>query len=113
MTFWHHFHQRHHEGKRPFNKLHLIWIIPAVSVAATLLFDGLGHLIVWLWGFTISDLFGVKPITFWQAWALLLLCHILFKATFHHNVQNRKDKTCPDTPGDSAHQRTATVSADL
>jgi len=29
---------------------------------------------------TLGDIFGVKPISFWQAWGLMLLSQILFKA---------------------------------
>ena len=58
----------------------LPWIIPAVLVVGTGLFYGLGKLVVWLWLVTLVDIFGIKPISFWQAWGLILLAQIFFKA---------------------------------
>jgi hypothetical protein len=61
----------------------LVWIIPSVLVVGTGLFFGLGYLVAWLWRVTLVDIFAIKPISFWQAWGLILLAQILFKA----NVQ--------------------------
>jgi len=35
-------------------------------------------LLQWLWNMTIPDVFGLRTITFWQAFRLLLICGILF-----------------------------------
>lgn len=35
--------------------------------------------VMWLWNYVMPDVFGVKEITFWQAWALAALASILFK----------------------------------
>jgi hypothetical protein len=35
---------------------------------------------------TLGDIFGVKPVSFWQAWGLILLSQILFKAHVQRNV---------------------------
>lgn len=59
---------------------HLPWILPTVLILGTALFFGLGKLVAWLWLETVVDLFGIKPISFWQAWGLILLSQILFKA---------------------------------
>lgn len=32
------------------------------------------------WNYTLPDLFGIKPITFYQAFALLILTGILFRS---------------------------------
>ena len=58
----------------------LPWLVPLGLVVATGLFFGFGHLVVWLWRQTLVDLFAVKPISFWQAWGLILLAQIFFKA---------------------------------
>ena len=49
----------------------LIIVISAVMTFPTML----------LWDGIMPDLFGVKQITFMQAWGLNLLCSILFKTT--------------------------------
>src|SRR5215472_6118046 len=56
----------------------LIWIAP-LAIAAMVLFAALGGAIVrWLWNWLLPGLFGWPTITFWQAFALLALCRILF-----------------------------------
>lgn len=67
------------ERRRRFFR-NLPWIIPAVLIGGAALFYGFGQLFVWLWRQTVVDLFGWKPITFWQGWGLILLAQFLFKA---------------------------------
>jgi hypothetical protein len=67
----------------------LIWLAPLALVCVGLFAVGIGFLIQWLWRETISDIFGVKPITFWQAWGLFILGQLLFKASIHHNISSR------------------------
>lgn len=44
---------------------------------------GLGALlalpVMWLWNWLMPELFGVKDVTWIQAWGLLVLCGVLFK----------------------------------
>ncbi len=47
-----------------------------------------GHIIMWLWNATITDIFETKPITFWQAVMLLVLFKTLFPN--HQFVDNTK-----------------------
>jgi hypothetical protein len=75
-----------HERRRHFFRRNLAWIAPLGVVAGAGLFIGLGFLVVWLWRVTLSDIFGVKTISFWQAWGLVLLSQILFKANVHRSV---------------------------
>lgn len=40
--------------------------------------------VMWLWNGVVLDLFAagaVRPIGFWGAWGLLILCGLLFKST--------------------------------
>lgn len=67
------------ERRRRFRR-NLPWIIPAVLVVGSAFFYGLGMLVTWLWRVTLVDIFAIKPIGFWQAWGLILLSQILFKA---------------------------------
>jgi len=74
------------ERRRRFLR-NLPWIIPAAMVVGALLFIGIGQVVVWLWRYTVVDIFGIKPITFWQAWALLLLAQFLFKANMQSTAR--------------------------
>jgi hypothetical protein len=88
--------------KGGFNPLHLLWMVPAGAAVVSALFFGLGHLLVWLWRVTVVDIFGVKAISFWQAWGLLLLCQLLFKANVTQNVnRNRRAKRATEPPAPS------------
>lgn len=40
--------------------------------------------VMWLWNGVLPNLFAtniIKPIDFWNAWGLLILCGLLFKGT--------------------------------
>ena len=74
------------ERRRRFRR-HLPWIVPTVLLAAVGLFFGLGHLVVWLWRVTLVDIFSVKQISFWQAWGLIVLSQILFKAHIQQTMR--------------------------
>jgi len=67
-------------GRRRFRPENLVWIIPLAMIAAVAFFFGIGNLVKWLWRVTLVDIFAIKPISFWQAWGLLLLAQFLFKA---------------------------------
>jgi len=51
--------------------------IPVIIVVIGLFF-GFIALFQWLWNITMPDVFGLKHITFWQAFRLLILVLILF-----------------------------------
>lgn len=40
----------------------------------------LGFMVAWLWNWLMPDIFGLPGITYWQAWGLLLLAHLLLGA---------------------------------
>jgi hypothetical protein len=54
----------------------LIVIGFAVLGAAALFF--FGWIVMLLWNWLMPDIFGLKPVSYWQAWGLLLLSTILF-----------------------------------
>jgi len=66
-----------------FVRRNLLWLAPLGVLAGAGLFIGLGFLVAWLWRVTLVDIFSIKPISFWQAWGLILLAQILFKANMH------------------------------
>jgi hypothetical protein len=43
-----------------------------------------GWIVQLLWNATITEIFGVKEVTYWQAFMLIILCKILFGS--HYNV---------------------------
>ncbi|MFZ5517423.1 MAG: hypothetical protein ACOY90_12330 [Candidatus Zhuqueibacterota bacterium] len=47
-----------------------------------------GFIVMWLWNWLMPDIFGLTTITFWQAWGLIVLAHILFKSFPHTNSHN-------------------------
>ena len=79
-------HEDRRENRRRFFRRNLFWIAPLGVVAAAGMFIGVGFLVAWLWRVTLGDIFGVKPISFWQAWGLILLAQILFKANVHRTA---------------------------
>jgi len=52
-----------------------------------------GWVVMLLWNWLMPDIFGLKPLTYWQAWGLLVLSHILFKGfgSGHHG-NGRSDR---------------------
>ena len=94
------------ERRRRFVRHNLFWIAPLGMIAGAGVFIGLGFLVSWLWRVTLGDIFGVKAISFWQAWGLILLSQILFKAnvrpamrTGHHRrFESAASPAEPGTP---------------
>ncbi|MBN1879552.1 hypothetical protein JW823_05520 [bacterium] len=66
-------------------------ILGGVILAAVLALL-LGFVVQWLWNWLMPVIFGLGTITFWQAWGLVLLSHILFKTggVEHHHKHLRK-----------------------
>lgn len=79
--------EAHREERRRRFRRNLPWIVPTVLIVGTAAFIGFGHLFVWLWRVTVVDLFGFKAISFWQAWGLIVLSQILFKANMHSTAR--------------------------
>jgi hypothetical protein len=90
------------ERNRRFMRSHVFWIIPAVLIIGPTLFYAFGKLVQWLWLVTLVDIFAIKPISFWQAWGLLLLAQFLFKANMQPTLRTgrwrRRGPACGDAP---------------
>ena len=43
----------------------------------------------WLWNITMPEVFGIKEVTFWQAFRILILASILFGG--HRTIQQGAD----------------------
>ncbi len=79
---------------RRFFRQNLYWIAPLGVAAAVGVFLGLGTLVAWLWRVTLVDIFAIKPISFWQAWGLILLSQILFKAHVQRSFRPMHRRGC-------------------
>lgn len=88
-------------NRRRFVRRHLFWIAPLGVVVGAGMFTGLGFLVTWLWRVTLGDIFGLKPIGFWQAWGLMLLSQILFKANMQPTMRTGPRRRCVPAGGDS------------
>jgi hypothetical protein len=88
-------------GRRPHPR-NLVWIVPAALVVGTGLFFGIGKLVEWLWRVTVVEIFAFKPISFWQAWGLILLSQILFKANMRPTTRTGRWRRPDAAGGDSA-----------
>jgi len=80
------------ERQRRFLRQNFIWLVPVGAFVGIGLFIGLGFLVTWLWRMTLVDIFGVKPISFWQAWGVMLLSQILFKAHMQSSFRSMRDR---------------------
>jgi hypothetical protein len=77
----------------------LIWIVP-LAILGMLLFIVIGgEIVLHLWNWLLPPLFSWRPITFWQALGLLLLCRILFggsgwRGSVRSNIRRRMEERC-------------------
>lgn len=62
-------------------------IVGGAILAAGLAFL-FGLIVMWLWNWIMPDVFGLKELTYWQAWGIVLLAHILFKAGGHRDSRH-------------------------
>jgi hypothetical protein len=88
--------------RRMFLRRNVVWIAPLGTAAAVGFFFGIGNLVQWLWRVTLVDIFAIKPISFWQAWGLILLSQILFKANMQPMARTGRRRhggsACGDSP---------------
>ncbi len=59
-------------------KILIILGMIGVGVGLAFLF---GFIVMLLWNWLMPDIFGLPTISYWQAWGLVLLSHILFKSS--------------------------------
>jgi hypothetical protein len=51
-----------------------------------------GWVVMLLWNWLMPEIFGLKRLTYWQAWGLLILSHILFKGFGSGHGSVRSDR---------------------
>jgi hypothetical protein len=62
----------------------MIFIAPLAILGMLLFIVVGGEIVLQLWNWLLPQLFGWRPITFWQALGILLLCRILFGGFARH-----------------------------
>ncbi len=72
--------------------LHIIGMVLVGIAIAAVMGLLLGVVVMWLWNWLMPAIFGLGAITFWQAWGLVVLSHILFKSHAHHPHKPPSDK---------------------
>ena len=81
--------------RRPFLRIGMILGGIVLAAFLALLF---GLLVMVLWNWIMPEVFGLKPLTYWQSWGIVLLAHILFKAGGHreHDRHKARDEEWKD-----------------
>ncbi len=51
-----------------------------------------GLVVMLLWNWLMPEIFGLKRLTYWQAWGLFILCSILFKGFGSGSSGSRSDR---------------------
>jgi len=69
----------------------ILWGIVGVVVGAVLALF-FGFVVMWLWNWLMPTIFGLPTLTYWQAWGIVILFHILFKGGCH----DHGSKCCSD-----------------
>ena len=67
----------------------------AIAGAVLFVFAG-GTAVKLLWNGLLPPLFGLPPVTFWQALGLLVLCRILFGGMGRHGGPRMTSRMTPD-----------------
>ncbi|MBN1615625.1 MAG: hypothetical protein JW950_14275 [Deltaproteobacteria bacterium] len=66
-------------------------IIGGVALAAFFALI-LGVFVMWLWNWLMPEIFGLKQISYWQAFGLLFLGRLLFGGFGHHQREHDSTK---------------------
>ncbi len=83
----------------------LIFIAPLAMLGMLVFIVIGGEIVLQLWNWLLPQLFGWRPITFWQALGILLLCRILFggfrlhgsgRSNFRRRMQERCEHMTPE-----------------
>ena len=75
-------------------------LIAPLAMLAMLLFIAIGgEIVLHLWNWLLPSLFGWRPITFWEALGIIVLCRILFGGHGWHrsgrsNIRRRMQERC-------------------
>lgn len=66
----------------------IVAVLAGLAIALVILFV-LILVFKWLWNITMPEVFGIREVTFWQAFRILILASILFGG--HRTIQQGAD----------------------
>ena len=66
----------------------IVAVLAGLAIALVIFFV-LILIFKWLWNITMPEVFGIKAVTFWQAFRILILASILFGG--HRTIQQGAD----------------------
>ena len=66
----------------------IVAVLAGLAIALVILFV-LILIFKWLWNITMPEVFGIREVTFWQAFRILILASILFGG--HRTIQQGAD----------------------
>lgn len=61
----------------------ILMVLGGICIGVVMAFI-FGWIVMLLWNWLMPVIFGLPTITFWQAWGLVVLVHLLFKAGHGH-----------------------------
>jgi len=76
----------------PLRILGIVGMVIGGLALAVLLAFLFGWLVMYLWNWLMPTLFGLKVITYWQAWAMVLLAKILFGSSHGSHSGHHRNK---------------------
>lgn len=68
------------------------WMFFLIPPAIVLFIAVFGEIVMHLWNWLVPSLIGWRPITFWQALGILVLCRILFGGLGSHGPNRSRRK---------------------
>jgi hypothetical protein len=86
---------------RVMKTLRIIGMVLVGLIFVVLFALAFGFLVKWIWNLLMPDLFGLKEITYWQAFGMVILAKLLFGAfgTRHHDHGERHPRPFPNWHG--------------
>ena len=84
-------HHKHMDKKTIIRRIG--FVIGGIAIAGLFAFL-FGFFVMVLWNWLMPAIFGLTKISYWQAWGLVVLSHLLFKGP-HHPNKNRQNHEDP------------------
>ena len=78
------------EHFKRFRPLQIVGIVTGGLVFVFAMAFLFGYFVMLLWNWLMPAIFGLVKITYWQAWGLVLLSHILFKFGIYPHREKHK-----------------------
>ncbi len=76
--------------RRPWRLFRVVGLVVGGLVFASVFALAFGWLVMLLWNWLMPNLFGLKPITYWQAFGILILAKLLFGGLGHGHKRHHR-----------------------